>query len=459
MKTILVACIAGLFLISAFGAVALPGSDSITMNENGKGRNDYTHTVLAEEASATWCGYCPEVMAYMHQLYDSGSYDFYYVTLLDPQGTGQPWPSYRISELGVTGYPTVVFDGGYSRLVGAGHGLQAYINSLNNCGARTVADIDLSLSVSWDGDAVIGVTADITNNGASDYSGHIHAYVTEINSRWYNAGQQYHFAMIGDYALNKNVYVPAGDTIHESATWDGKTYGFGNIQENNIMVIASAFDASTKRTDDTAGATPQTNNAPNKPAPPTGPTNGVSNVLYNYSGNTTDPNGDAISYQFDWGDGTFSNWLGPYPSGTTVESPHAWTYGGTYNLKLRAKDATDEGPWSNPLTVHITGGPNIEINNVKGGLFRVSAEIKNTGNGAVSNVNWNITLHNGAFIGKKTSGVNLTIPANSSVTIQSGLILGLGSTIILVQAWIPDGPSSMVQKSGSVLLFFIKVNP
>jgi hypothetical protein len=74
-------------------------------------------------------------------------------------------------------------------------------------------------------------------------------------------------------------------------------------------------------------------------------------------------------------------------------------------------------------------------------------------------VNWNITLSHGAFIGKKTSGLNLTIPANSSVTIQSGLILGLGSTVILVQAWIPDGPSAMIQKSGTIFLFLIKVNP
>jgi hypothetical protein len=456
MKRIIPICIVGILICTAFGAVALPNSDPVTIKE--KGKNAYTHTVLAEEASATWCGYCPEVMAYMHQLYDSGSYDFYYISLLDPSGTGQTWPSQRISELGVTGYPTVVFDGGYSRLVGSGHGLQAYINSLNNCGARTVADIDLSLSVTWDGDAVIGVTADITNNGGSAYSGHIHAYVTEINSRWYNSGQQYHYAMIGDYGLNTNVNVPAGGTIQQSASWDGKTYGFSNIQEDNIMVIASVFDASTKRTDETAAATPQTNGAPNKPALPSGPTSGMVNVEYTYSGSTTDPDGDSIQYLFDWGDGTNSGWLGPYPSGTVVEANHSWVFGGTYNVKLKANDGTVDGPWSDPLVVQIAG-PDIELQNVKGGLFKVSAEIKNTGDEPISNVNWNITLSHGAFIGKKTSGLNLTIPANSSVTIQSSLILGLGSTVILVQAWIPDGPSAMIQKSGTIFLFLIKVNP
>jgi hypothetical protein len=456
MKKFVIICLAAILLSTAFGATALPSSDTTTIAENTKGRTDYTHTVLAEEASATWCGYCPEVMAYMHQLYDSGQYDFYYITLLDPQGTGQSWPAQRITELGVTGYPTVVFDGGYSRIVGAGHGLQAYITAINNCGARTVADIDLTIGVTWEGDAVIGVTADIKNNGGSAYSGHIHAYVTEINSRWYNSGHQYHFAMIGDYAFNKNVNVPAGDTLHESTTWDGKIYGFSDIQENNIMVIASVFDAGTKRTDETAAGTPSTNGAPNKPARPSGPTSGKVNVEYTYSGSTTDPNGDNIYYLFDWGDSSDSGWLGPYPSGYVIEANHSWDFGGTYNVKLKAKDATAEGPWSDPLAVQITG-PNIVLENVKGGLFKVSADIANSGDEPISNVNWKITLHGGAFIGKETTGANLTIPANSSVKIQSGTILGFGSASILINAWVPDGPTAFIQKGSTIFLFLIIV--
>ncbi len=89
------------------------------------------------------------------------------------------------------------------------------------------------------------------------------------------------------------------------------------------------------------------------------------------------------------------------PLVTTVEASHAWSYGGTYNVKLKAKDAVVDGPWSNPLPVQIVG-VNIELQNVKGGLFKVSAEIKNTGDEPISNVNWNITLRSGVFIGKQT---------------------------------------------------------
>jgi hypothetical protein len=89
----------------------------------------------------------------------------------------------------------------------------------------------------------------------------------------------------------------------------------------------------------------------------------------------------------------------------------------------------------------------------------VSAEIKNTRDVAVSNVNWIITLRSGVLIGKQTQGSNLTIPANSNVTIKSGLIFGLGSTYIKVEAWIPDGPSTMMLLKGTIFLFLITVNP
>ena len=32
----------------------------------------YTHTVFAEEASATWCQYCPTVVTIMHNIFQAG---------------------------------------------------------------------------------------------------------------------------------------------------------------------------------------------------------------------------------------------------------------------------------------------------------------------------------------------------------------------------------------------------
>ncbi len=69
---------------------------------------------------------------------------------------------------------------------------------------------------------------------------------------------------------------------------------------------------------------------------------------------TTDPNGDQLSYWWDWGDGSPSGWIGPYNSGDTACSSHSWAESGTYIIKVKAKDINDfESPWSDTLKVTI----------------------------------------------------------------------------------------------------------
>jgi len=93
---------------------------------------------------------------------------------------------------------------------------------------------------------------------------------------------------------------------------------------------------------------------PDKPAKPSGPTSGKSGQEYVYSTNTTDPDGDQILYLFDWGNGSTSDWLGPYDSGEICEASHCWDEKGTYLIKVKARDKYGiEGPWSDPLSLSI----------------------------------------------------------------------------------------------------------
>jgi len=70
---------------------------------------------------------------------------------------------------------------------------------------------------------------------------------------------------------------------------------------------------------------------------------------------TTDPNGDEILYMFDWGDGSNSGWLGPYPSGQTGTGSHMWTELGTYLVTVKARDINGAGsPISDALLVTVT---------------------------------------------------------------------------------------------------------
>ena len=91
---------------------------------------------------------------------------------------------------------------------------------------------------------------------------------------------------------------------------------------------------------------------PEKAATPDGETEGKVGTEYTYTSSTTDPDGDQLYYLFDWGDGTYSGWVGPYNSGETAEASHTWTEQGNYEIKVKAKDENGvQGEWSDPLPI------------------------------------------------------------------------------------------------------------
>jgi len=85
--------------------------------------------------------------------------------------------------------------------------------------------------------------------------------------------------------------------------------------------------------------------APNTPTL-TGPAEGNVGEATEYTASTTDPEGDQVSYFFDWGDGTNSGWKGPFASGTGTTESHTWSTEGNYTIKAKAKDtANHESDW------------------------------------------------------------------------------------------------------------------
>jgi hypothetical protein len=197
------------------------------------------------------------------------------------------------------------------------------------------------------------------------------------------------------------------------------------------------------------------------PYPPTvdGPPSGKPGKEYEYTSVTTDPEEEQILYLFDWGDGTVSEWLGPYNSGESVTESHAWPAVGDYEIKVRAKDIEGSiGYWSDSFPLHIDL-PALDVGLIKGGLAKVSVTIKNIGLAEADEINWKITLDGGLILlGKETTGTIQTIPAGEEEEVRSGLIFGFGQTRITVTADIPEG-SDVRNQGASVLLFFIKVNP
>ena len=345
MRKILPLLVIGILVLGGLGAGALQVDNEKlelkTMESNTpiKEEREFTHTVLAEFGTTSSCPHCPPVSSYLFEIQGSGEYDFYFLTLNADKETLANTRYWEIP--GASGsVPQVFFDGGYSTLIGNQGSKTPYISKITQAGARNVADIDLNVAVEWLGDAEIEVTVGVTNNEGSSYNGHLHAYVTEIVSRWYdNSGKKYHFSMIG-YAFNENINVGAGDTWSDTAIWDGDSHPpYSNIQEDNIMIIVSIFDPSTKYSDETAAATPGggSNNPPEIPNIE-GTINGNAGTKYTYTFNSVDPDGDDVFYYIKWDDGYTEVWDGPHASGADVNIDHTYTKEGTFTIEAKAQD-------------------------------------------------------------------------------------------------------------------------
>jgi len=97
------------------------------------------------------------------------------------------------------------------------------------------------------------------------------------------------------------------------------------------------------------------NKPPNTPNKPSGPTSGKVGKEYTYTTSAVDPDGNKISYGWDWdGDMTVDEWTPLYISGEIIEISHSWSQRGTYNVRVKAKDEFGlESEWSDPLVVSM----------------------------------------------------------------------------------------------------------
>jgi hypothetical protein len=99
---------------------------------------------------------------------------------------------------------------------------------------------------------------------------------------------------------------------------------------------------------------PFDNEQPDKPNTPAGKKRGKVDTSYTYSTSTSDTDGDQVYYKWNWGDGNYSGWLGPYNSGDTCEASHAWTEKDDYDISVMSKDSNGgESEWSDPLSISI----------------------------------------------------------------------------------------------------------
>ncbi|KYK21601.1 hypothetical protein AYK21_00675 [Thermoplasmatales archaeon SG8-52-2] len=198
------------------------------------------------------------------------------------------------------------------------------------------------------------------------------------------------------------------------------------------------------------------NYIPAVPSIPYGPSEGNVGEELVYVTTSFDPDEDDLYYWFDWGNGNKSGWVGPFESYEIANASYIWPEGGDFDVKVKVKDEYGaESKFSGDFPVHITE-PNLEIDNLSGGLFRISADINNIGDGEANNIDWKIKLVSGiVIVGRESSGDIDDIQSEGEENIESGFIFGLGKTDIIIEANLEYGKDEIYTTEAFLLGFYI----
>jgi len=191
-----------------------------------------------------------------------------------------------------------------------------------------------------------------------------------------------------------------------------------------------------------------------------GPNEGEEGKEYTFCIDVSDEEGDSIFCNWDWGDGTVTDWIGPYTSGETVCTTHSWTSSGHYEVKINLKDDMGcESGWSEPHSINILKSAYLKIGKINGGFFKINADFKNLGEVNSTKVYWTIKLDGGIIlIGRESSGTISSLPPNGTIKVDSNPILGLGNVIVIIRAECSENAVTR-ETHGKVLLFYVNVNP
>jgi len=121
MKKILIILTLMILITSYFGTAGAIISKITNNHLDVEAENlDFTHTVFAEECTATWCPNCPFAAEALYNIYQSGDYPFNYVALVDDMNpvAKDRNRDYSFGFYAIYAFPTVYFDGGDINFVG-----------------------------------------------------------------------------------------------------------------------------------------------------------------------------------------------------------------------------------------------------------------------------------------------------------------------------------------------------
>ncbi|MEW5924127.1 MAG: hypothetical protein AB1746_09080, partial [Candidatus Zixiibacteriota bacterium] len=138
---------------------ALAGA-TVDSQWNNTSNETFTHSVLAEVATTTYCFACPLNSEMLYNIYQTHDYPFFYIELIaDKVDTAMDWLDLRNCKYA----STIYYDGGDNVTVSSKTYESFYRDPIEDCGAREVYFLGLSVEVEWLGDMAIGVNVIVDN--------------------------------------------------------------------------------------------------------------------------------------------------------------------------------------------------------------------------------------------------------------------------------------------------------
>jgi len=213
---------------------------------------EYTHTVFLEEATATWCPYCPAMANAIHSIYESGEYPFYYVSLISDKN--EVIFDYLYNVYNMYAYPSAFFDGGRKVLVGGYDEEDMFSTKIDYSGVKPVHDLEVSASLHWTNPGVLDIEVEITNNEDIQNSPPESPSIEGPTEGKYNEEQTYTFSGTDPDSNNLYYYINWGDgsdiakygpygsgrSISKSHTW---------FEQGSYTIQVKSKDIYNKETD------------------------------------------------------------------------------------------------------------------------------------------------------------------------------------------------------------------
>ncbi len=209
-------------------------------NDNGNGENTddnstgYAFIELPKPKIS--CSECPKIAAMIDELYDSGDYPFYYVTLPEVNAKAAA----RIKEYNIWGFPTIYFDGGYTLLIGSTTQKSMIVDKIFSATSRQHANLSVVVTAERkENSSEMTLEVLIRNHERQLYTGQLRVYLTEIVSTTEQGNAPTRFAL-QDFLINEQIQVPAKD--HTSQT---KIVNISEYDADNLMIFAVVFNSET----------------------------------------------------------------------------------------------------------------------------------------------------------------------------------------------------------------------